>query len=781
MPPPKKRSKIIIIDSNALIHRAYHALPPLTTRKGELVNALYGFLLILFRAIKDVEPDYVFAAFDLPGPTFRHEEFKEYKAKRVKAPDELYAQIPLIKAVLGELHVPIFEKEGFEADDVIGTLANIIKKTDIQPPAETIIVTGDFDTLQLVDESTKVMIPKKGISDSVLYGEKEVKDRFGFSPAQMNDYKGLKGDPSDNIPGVPGVGEKTATELIKQFGTIDVLYKELSSGSPRVKKLSEKIREKLENNKETAFFSKELVTIKRDVELDFDIKKGRWGSFDEGKIKELLREYEFYSLLNKIPFAFSKDRGGEEEHTKQQTGAKEKEGGKTQDTKTLEYLKDLRASNTISQKIYDIEVALTPVLKGMEQAGIRIDQKQFTRILDQITKKIVGLETEIIALAGTPFNINSPQQVSEILFQKLKLSSKGLKKTPGGVISTAADELSKLRGQHRIVDNLLEYRELAKLKTTYVDSLPKLVNSKTGRIHTTFHQLGTATGRISSSDPNLQNIPIRGEWGKKIRRAFIPEEGFIFLSADYSQMELRVAAAIAHDKKMLQFFREGKDVHRMTASQVFSVKEEEVTEEMRALAKTLNFGVLYGMGIRGFQEAAHVSAKEAKEFIQEYAQKFSGITRYVQHTKESVQEKGYAETRLGRKRYIPEIHSLDPRLKRTGERIAINLPIQGLAADIMKIAMVSVSQVLKKTKKDARLILQVHDELLFEIKPHIISSFVPPIRKAMETAYTLEVPLRVDIKKGPNWADLEKIGPVGKEGSGGNISSRGGNIKTAGF
>lgn len=774
-----KLLKAVVIDCNALIHRAYHALPPLTTSSGEVVNAVYGFLLVFFRALKDIEPDYVFATFDLPGLTFRHEEFKEYKAQRVKAPDELYAQIPAIKHFLREFQVPIFEKEGFEADDLIGTVTLRLKKERARPRIEAIILTGDSDALQLVDESTKVLTLRKGITDSVLYGEKEVVGRFGFPPMYMNDYKGLKGDPSDNIPGVPGVGEKTAARLVKTFGTIEELYHELALQSPRAKALPKKLQEKLLEHKDTAFFSKELATIKRDVAIDFSIQKGRWGQFDIEKIKELLKKYNFFSLMNKIPPVplggmpeSLTDTGDEEaqnsklfeDASKQKISrcaisgeARQNEETGTRDKEAGVNIEALFKGGMISEKLYEVEKALVPIIKKMEKAGIRVDAKQLDLLRVKLDTTLLALEKRITKHAGAPFNISSPQQVSEVLFVKLGLLKKGLKKTPGGVISTAAQTLAKLKGQHPIIDDLIEHRELMKLKTTYVDALPKLVNPKTGRIHTTFHQLGTATGRMSSSDPNLQNIPIRGELAKEIRRAFIPKDGFVFLCADYSQMELRVAAAQTGDKKMTQFFKEGRDIHRMTASQIFSVKEEEVTQDMRAFAKTLNFGVLYGMGVRGFQEAAGVSAEEAKKFIEEYMRTFSGIARYVQDIKEEARRSGYVETRLGRKRYIPEIHSSDIRLQRTGERIAINLPIQGLAADIMKMAMVEVDRVLKPYEERIQILLQVHDELLFEVRQDIIAQTIPLIRKAMEEVYKLEVPVLVEFRAGPNWADLKSV------------------------
>lgn len=752
-----KLKKAIVLDCNALIHRAYHALPPLTTPKGEVVNAVYGFLLVFFKAVRDIAPDFIFATFDVKGPTFRHRDFKEYKAQRVKAPDELYLQIPTVERFLREFHVPIFGKEGFEADDLIGTITLRLKESHRKPTPEAVIVTGDLDALQLVDDSTKVLTLRKGLSDSVLYGTKEVEERFGFSPAYMNDYKGLRGDPSDNVPGVKGVGEKTAAELIKKFGTIEKLYEELSAGSSRAKKLNKRLQEKLITHKDEAFLSKGLVTIKRDVDIDFSLQEGSWGKFDMEAVRRLLKEYGFFSLVDKVPLVRLSDKPASEGGGAVAAPSQKVDEEFSREKRVREEIEELLRSGMISEKLYEVEKSLIPIIDSMERWGICVDKKQLADLQVKLDKMLLGLEERITKFAGTSFNISSPQQVSEVLFQKLQLPTKGLKKTPGGVISTAAPELVKLKGEHPIVDALLEHRELMKLKTTYVDALPKLIHPKTGRIHTTFNQLGAATGRMSSSDPNLQNIPIRGELGKEIRRAFVPAEGFVFLSADYSQMELRVAAAITQDEKMIDFFKKGKDIHRMTASQIFSVKEEDVTDDMRALAKTLNFGVLYGMGIRGFQEAAGVSAKEAKKFIEEYMKTFSGIARYVQEIKEEARRLGYVETQAGRRRYIPEIHSSDPRMQRTGERIAINLPIQGLAADIIKMAMVKTDSSLKSFGDDVRLLLQVHDELLFEVKPNLVVALIPLIRMAMEGAYELAVPVLAEFKSGPNWADLKNV------------------------
>jgi len=746
----KEKKRLIVIDGNALVHRAYHALPPLSTKKGEIVNAVYGFLLVFLKAIKELLPDFIAATFDLRAPTFRHEKFKDYKATRKKAPDELYSQIPKIKELLKNFNVPIFEKEGFEADDVIGTIANLAQQKPASQEIETIILSGDLDTLQLINKNTKVYTFKKGLKDTILYDEKAVKEKYdGLVPEQMSDFKALKGDPSDNVPGIPGIGEKTAISLIKEFGDLENLYKEIENIKvlPKEKAgiLNPRLFNLLKDYKDQAFFNKTLTDIDKDAPIDFNIEACNWNDYDQEKVVQNLKEFEFYSLIERLP------KSSKINKTKNTTLNLEAPAG------TLQQIESFYEDGFFSKKIYEIEKDLIPVIKKIEENGIKIDLEALKQLSEKLEAKIIKLERNIFKSAGVEFNINSPQQLSEVLFQKLKISVKGLKKTPGGIVSTSFLELEKLKNEHQIINQILEYREIFKLKSGFVDALPGWINQKDGRIHPKFDQLGTVTGRFSCSNPNLQNIPIKGELGKEIRKCFVAERNFKFLSADYSQMELRIASSIAKDKNMIQFFKDGKDIHKITASKIFKVPEEKVDETMRYVAKTLNFGVLYGMGAYGFAEGAKVSRKEAKIFIEEYFKNFQGVADYVKSSIAKVKKDGFVETIFGRKRFIPEINSLDPRLGRAAERMAINHPIQGTAADIIKMAMIKCDEIIKPYKNEVKMILQVHDELLFEISQDKILELAEEIKKVMENIATLEASLRVDLETGENWGELELI------------------------
>lgn len=879
--------KLVVIDSNALVHRAFHALPPtLTSNKGVLTNAVYGFTSVLLKMLKDLKPDYVVATYDLAGPTFRHEEFAEYKAHREKAPDELYNQIPLTKKIITAFGIPIYEKQGFEADDLIGALAEKAKK---EKDLQTIIVTGDLDTLQLVDKERVVVFTlRKGLTDTVIYNEDEVKKRYSLSPDQVVDFKGLKGDPSDNIPGVPGIGEKTASSLIQEFGSIEELYKKIGSGKA---KLSPKLIEKLIENKDQAFFSKKLATIIRDVPVDFSLSNADWRqNLNRSEIDKLFKEFGFYSLIKRLDelnieattlefepiktktagltfkelktkeeinkalddlnkskefvfdivrdgiFIWTKngkdclginlgdlviEKAGDDTLWKKFTTifkssniAKsghdlkpfvkkflEKEihvVGLVFDTKIAAYL--LRAdrkdydlpmlyqnelnldlpegdeyrllaiwklknlfwdklkSDGLLKVLEEIEMPLIPVLAEIELTGIKIDSNSLKKLGLSVTRELNKLEKEIYKQAGTQFNINSPKQLKEILFERLELKGR-VRKTAKGALSTAAGELEKLAGEHPIIDTVLKYRELQKLKTTYIEPFPHLVDQKTGRLHTTFNQTGTVTGRLSSQDPNLQNIPTRTELGQEFRKAFISSPGYKLVSFDYSQLELRIAAHISGDAKMIAAFKRGEDIHTRTAAEIFEIAPESVTPNMRREAKVLNFGLLYGMGLLGFQRAAGVSRDRAREFIDRYMREFSGIAKYMEEVKNKARKNGYVSTIYGRRRYLPEINSGMQQLVAQAERMAINHPVQGTEGDFLRIAMDSVYDLIHKdyNDQDIKILLQVHDELLFEIKNSLVKSAAPKIKSIMENVYQLNVPLTVDIKMGDNWSDLERI------------------------
>ncbi len=843
--------KLILIDGNALVHRAFHALPPtMTSPSGIPTNAVYGFTSILIRMIKDLKPDYIAATFDLAGPTFRHEEFAEYKIHREKAPDELYNQIPIVKGVLEAFGIPIYEKQGFEADDLIGTLATRAKeKNDLQ----TIIATGDLDTLQLVDGKKVVVFTlRKGVNDTVTYDEESVMTRYGLKPEQLNDYRGLKGDPSDNIPGVPGVGEKTASDLIKQFGSLENLYKFLETTKTKKgekPKIAEKLAEKLITNKDQAYFSKQLSTIVTDLDIDFSFEKTDWQkNADKTNLEKIFKDFGFFTLLKRLPDIglanqtppaqgelgfIKKNEKADTDPDKNHIYVSDIEDKKTIekilknpdslvighdlkkffkilvgrgihiknkvfDTKIASYLLNPDLRDYDFEKIYysefkeepskdpetmrshlwklkdrlwekmkssdlirvfeDIEMPLISVLAEMELNGIKINLEMIAKLLKSGNKELAKLEEKIYKHAGGEFNINSPQQLSEILFKKLALHGK-VRKTGGGALSTAAPELEKLREEHPIIDLILQYRELQKLKTTYIEPFPLLIDKSDGRIHTTYNQTGAATGRLSSQDPNLQNIPTKTELGKEFRKSFIAGDGYSLVSFDYSQIELRIVAHIAKDEKMTAAFKRGEDIHTATAAEIFEVAPDKVTKEMRNQAKVLNFGIIYGMGSLGFSRAAGVPVQRAREFITKYFADFSGVAKYMEDIKSKAHKNGYVETIFGRRRPLLDIYSTMPQMQAQAERMAINLPIQGTSADLLKIAMINGNNYIHDNfkKDDAKMLLQVHDELVFEIKKELVNDFTPKFKKIMESVYTLDVPLVVDVRFGQNWQELEPI------------------------
>ncbi|MFA5022579.1 MAG: DNA polymerase I [Patescibacteria group bacterium] len=912
----KIKKKFVVIDGNALIHRAWHALPPtLRTKNGEMVNAVYGFTMILLKVLKDLKPDYLAVTFDLAAPTFRHEQYKEYKAQRVKQADELYIQFPRIKEIVRAFNIAIFEKEGFEADDVIATLVKDKQVQDLQ----SIIVTGDMDTLQLVDNNTVVYTMHKGISDSLTYDVAQVKERFdGLTPEQMVDYKALRGDPSDNIPGVKGIGEKGAITLLKEFESLENLYQNLDS-----KKISERSRQILTEHKEDAFFSKKLSQLVDQVPIDFKLEETKVKHYDVAKVIPLFQELEFKSLISKLPkelqsgkvqtqdsFDFgakpvlAKEKGADYKLIETQADFKDfldklkkqkifaidtetsglntfedellgisfcwqkatayylptkpkwleqikpilndekiqkvghnikfdietlqtaglKLNGAVFDTMIASYLinpgsrqhnldglaftelgyqmqpiTDLigKGKNQITlkdvplQKVCDyscedadftwrlveplkkqlieknnlgllekIEMPLIAVLAEVERNGVKIDSGLLKKMGQKVNTRLAEIEKKIYELAGTKFNIASPLQLKEVLFEKLKISTQGLGRTKTG-ISTAADELEKLRGQHKIIDFIMEFRELAKLKSTYLDALPKLVDLN-GRIHTSFNQTVTATGRLSSSEPNLQNIPVRTELGQKIRQAFVAPKGFQILSADYSQIELRIIASLANDKKMIESFKKGEDIHTRTASEINDVPLDKVTKEMRYAAKAVNFGIIYGQGAWGLAAGTGISRAKAMDFIDRYFELHQEIYNYLEETKKLAHQLGYVETFFGRRRYLPEINSTIAPIKAAAERMAINHPIQGTAADLLKLAMIEIHRELPKVCQQAKMILQVHDELVFEVPKKDITAVAQLVKTKMEQVYKLRAPVDTSIEVGDNWGELKPLSSQAK-------------------
>ncbi|MFA6105586.1 MAG: DNA polymerase I [Patescibacteria group bacterium] len=890
--------KLMIIDGNAIVHRAYHAIPPLTTRSGVVVNAVYGFVSMLLKVLNEIKPEYVAVTFDEAGPTFRHVKFDKYKATRVKAEQALYDQIPLTREVLGAFNFQIFSKSGYEADDVIGT---IVKMTE-QEPLEVFIVTGDMDTLQLVSEKVKVYTLRKGINDVVVYDPKGVNERYGFGPDRVIDYKSIRGDASDNIPGVPGIGEKGATELIKKIGSLDQIYKNIKN----LKKagFTDSLIKKLQENEKIARLSYELATLDTKVpNLNFNLEDCRVKPFEREKLVEMFQKYEFISLLKRIPeFKDAPEAGGGEKKNGKKTAVKidykyteiskkaavdelvEKikktkkyaarlviegtdifknklngvalaVGGESyfipaemfdkfktiflekdleligHDLKPLVKYLEIHENIFIKNKLFDVMIAsyilnpgsrahdiaglvfkilgkelaagsgqeslfgidkrqatyelylvsqisgqlkndlekidnlglleklempLVPVLADMEANGVAVDTKILKDLSTRVAKEIKIITDKIYSHAGMEFNISSPLQLREVLFEKLDISTEGIKKGKTG-LSTSAEELDKLKGLHPIVDEISIYRELTKLQNTYIDTLPVLINSTTKRIHSSFNQAITATGRLSSSDPNLQNIPVRTKLGQEVRNAFVAEKGYKLISADYSQIELRVVASLAEDKKMIEIFEKGEDIHQATAAAIHEVPLDKVTKEMRYAAKEINFGVLYGMGVYGLSWRADITHWEAKQFIQKYFEKFSGVKKYIDSTLIFTKKEGYCETLFGRRRYLPELNSSNYQARSAAERMAVNHPVQGTAADLMKMAMIEVYKYLKENFKneDAKLIMQVHDELVLEVKEKLVAEISNKLKEIMENVVKLRVPVKVEVGAGQSWGETK--------------------------
>jgi len=910
---PKKTKKFILIDGNAIIHRSYHALPPFTTKNGELVNAVYGFASTLLAVIDKFKPEYIAVTFDLKAPTFRHKQFKDYKATRAKAPDELYAQIARVKELTQAFGIPIYEKKGFEADDVIGTIAKKLVDDGADENLEVIIVTGDLDALQLIDDNIKVWTVSRGINKAVLYDKKAVRKRYELSPEQLKDYKGLCGDASDNIPGVKGIGNKGAINLLKQYQTLENVYENIDE-------IKGALKEKLAMNRKEAIMSKELGTIQTDIPIEFDLQKCQTDDYNKEKLVKLFQELGFHSLIKRldgneklngnnnikqseqkklsceiidekrwknflreirrqkeITFLIDDDENdflGQKKVTMafiwqdaksyfiamsseqlqefkivlesdkiKKVGWKlkniykhfknenvelklisfSKKNGQRkilcQDVMLIDYLLnsgekidlnksvleelneeisgnkkgqlsllDMRTVKEVSEKLCTkvnyiyrlrknlekrlleinkeqessgkkglrtilekIELPLVVVLAEMELKGIRVNKIIFQGIAKKISWQVKDLENKIQDFAGEKFNVNSTQQLSKILFDKLKISTQGIKKNKTG-FSTAASELKKLKGQHKIIEKIEKYRELFKLKTTYLDTFPDLIQ-KDGRIHTTFNQAVTATGRLSSENPNLQNIPIRTDLGKIIRTAFEADDGKVLVSADYSQIDLRVMAHMSKDKKLTEAFWAGEDIHTKTAAEINKVTRSKITKKMRYQAKALNFGVIYGMGSFGFAQSAGIAQDKAGEFISQYMKEFFGVAEFIRQTKEFAKKNGYVETEMGRRRYLPEINSPNFQVQAGAERMAVNMPIQGLAADIMKLAMIAVYEFYKNNER-VNMILQIHDEIILEVDEELSDEVGKQVKKIMEGVYRLTVPLIADIKTGRNWGEL---------------------------
>ncbi len=890
-----EKQRLYIIDGNSLLHRAWHGIPPLTTKDGTIVNAVYGFAMVLDRLMANEKPTHLVVCWDVAGGTFRDDVYEDYKGTREKKEQELYDQIDFVDEVLDAYGIPSFGIEGYEADDLIGTIAEHVRKNK---KYESVIITGDLDALQLVDDSTVVSFFVKGLSKTKIYDVEAVNERYGFGPEYIVDYKALKGDSSDNIPGVKGIGDKTATELILKFGGLDSIYKALDSKKMDVK---EAIQEKLRRDKDNAFMSEELATIVRDVPMEFSLRDAKISIPEWTEVLRVMRRFEFDSLVRRIEERESRSglvEATEESHAPVDNMSKasvviDKDGSKVGEAikaferskslaidvrdhpqdlfgstitaitlsdgkrsfvfvspsaNALESLNPLLESSHIvshdlkriihilkplgvnvsgagldlmvasylvsvgsrkfdldsvlteflaeklpampsdfskaenyellghlvsrfidaeavaekqlkekkmSELYGDVEHPLIQILANMEEAGIELDSKGLGKMSKVMDAELKKLTATIHKQAGREFNINSPSQLAEILFDDLELPTKGIKKTQKGY-STAAPMLEKLSKEHSIIPLIGEYRELAKLKSTYVDALPGLVASD-GRIHTTYNQAVTATGRLSSQDPNLQNIPIRTELGREIRKSFVAPKGRKLVAIDYSQIELRLVAALSKDKTMVEIFNSGGDIHRATAAKVFGVEEDKVTKQQRRAAKAVNFGIIYGMGPRSLARGIDVSFQEAKEFIAKYFETFPKVRVYLDKVLEQAQEDEYAESAFGRRRYLPALSSGVQMVRASAERMAKNMPLQGTASDIMKMAMIKVDEWIKDEGfgDDVRLLLQVHDELVLEVKTDLVSKVSDQLKEIMENVASFNVPLTVEVEVGDNWKEMK--------------------------
>ena len=887
MPSRTRPPKLLLLDANGLVYRAFYALPYFTTHDGRPTNAVYGFTTMLLKVLEEETPDYVAVAFDKPGPTFRHEAFAEYKATRQKMPDDLRPQIALAKDVVEALELPHLEVAGFEADDVIGALT---RRAEAQG-MEVLIVTGDLDALQLVSPHTRVMVTSRGISETTVYDEAAVQSRFGLAPAQIPDLKSLKGDTTDNIPGVPGVGEKTAARLLAGGTTVETLLDGL--GGVR----DARLRARLAEHRAQILQSKSLATIATDVDLPVDIDALRRRPVDTDRLRALFTRLEFKSLLDRLGVAAPKaqargryrtispdavavflvgaahvaiapvfeqashplvarlrglglavkpeeavyvdlaggvppalaaaleredvpklsqdskrdrlllegagltPRGfvfdvalasylidpGKRTHTLE-TAAWEQLGWRLHDAAgtggtspgpdgnglalgqsadegaaeeadlivRLQEIMEAQVREREVDRLYrEIELPLAEVLARMERVGVAIDVGTLRTLSASLRTRIDELTQDIYRLAGTEFNVGSPKQLAFVLFEKLQLPA--LKRTKTG-LSTDAEVLEQLAPQHEVVARILEHRELSKLLSTYVDVLPGMVDPRTGRLHTTFNQAVASTGRVITTDPNLQNIPVRTEVGQQIRRAVVAgREGTVLLSADYSQLELRILAHITKDPGLLEAFRKGDDIHTVTAAEVFGAPVEQVTREMRRRMKAFNYGIAYGISDFGLAAQLGTGREEARAFMETYFSRYPRVAEYMRSTVEGARRDGYVTTLLSRRRYMPDILSRNRVIREGAERIAINAPIQGSAADIIKIAMLRIYRDLLPTASGLEMILQIHDELLFELPEELVPRVAPEIRRLMEEAYQLAAPLSVHLYTGRNWQDLSEV------------------------
>lgn len=799
MHKPKQKKRIVLLDTHAIIHRAYHALPEFTSPSGRPTGALYGLVSMLLKIITDLAPDYIVACYDLPKPTIRHEAYEGYKATRTKVDDALALQLQESRKIFEAFAIPAYEREGFEADDLLGT---IVHKLRGRKNIEVIIASGDMDVLQLVDGvRVRVFTLKRGLNDVVLYDAATVQGRFGFTPELIPDWKGLRGDPSDNIKGVPGIGEKTATELVTNFGAIEKLYAVLKKDERVFLKKGVKARiiALLKEYEEEARFSKALATIRLDAPIAFSLPERAWREgVDIKQVLELFDELGFRSLRERARNVLTKVSG--RVSLRSELPDDDLQGVATEEinpvllneaqvmlwlisseftnpslddllaftkekTFTAAYAalgKHLAELGKVRTVYEEIERPLTRVIRAMEARGILVSPEVLSGLAKKYTAELEVLEGRIYKAAGHVFNVNSPKQLGEVLFDEIKLIPERQKKTAGGQRSTRESELEKIRDAHPIVGDILEYRELKKLLSTYIENIPPLLDAG-NRLHAEFLQTGTTTGRMASQNPNLQNIPLHSERGRAIRHAFVASPGRTLVSLDYSQIELRLAAILSGDEKLCEIFRGGRDVHREVAAQVFHVAPEAVDPEMRRRAKVINFGILYGMGVNALRQQLGTTTAEAHAFYDEYFGQFKTLSEYLERTKGFARKYGYTETFFGRRRQFPEMKSSLPYVRAQAERMAINAPIQGTQADIIKLAMVRVHTTLEKggLNESAYLLLQVHDELVYEINSPQVPVLSARIQDIMESVLSSEetrgVPIIVAVKSGPDWGAMQAL------------------------
>ena len=783
---------LVLLDAHAILHRAFHALPDFTSPTGEPTGALYGVVSMLLKIAEDLKPDYIAACFDLPKPTYRHDVYKEYKAGRAKTDDGLVAQIIRSRDIFAAFNIPIFEQEGFEADDILGTIAYQLRS---HKNLRVIIASGDMDTLQCVEgKRVQVYTLKKGINDTILYDEAAVKERFGFPPKMVPDYKGLRGDTSDNIPGIRGIGEKTATDIITTFGSIDDIYKKLKKNEQAFLDAGIKARiiDLLKDGEEEAQFSKMLATIRTDAPVTYEVPTSHWKErVNSEDILTLFAELGFRTLAARVRFIFNLAEdvmpsqvttGVSEWAVKEasvmlwllesdRTNASYEDiidyGRNYFETTDFSKIVEKFTAKLKDQKLWsvyeNIEQPLLTVIEYLNGVGVSLDVAYLKTLSEKMHIELTALEGKIYELAGMTFNINSPKQMGEVLFDTLGLKPKQQKKTATGQRSTRESELEKMKDSHPIIVEVLRYRELQKLVSTYIDNLPGMVASD-GRLHTTFLQTGAVTGRMASQNPSLQNIPVKTEESKAIRRGFVAVPGYTMVSIDYSQIELRVAAILSGDQQLIEIFKNGDDIHAGVASRVFGVPQKDVTSEMRRKAKVINFGILYGMGVNALRQnlGEGTSREEAQEFLNAYFNTFTRLAEYLEETKGYARIHGYTKTMFGRRRHFPGITSSAPFIRASAERMAINAPVQGTAADIMRIAMNEVYEHIKKRKDDAvRMLLQVHDELVFEVRDDVLEAECKKLEAIMEGVLhgqeTYSVPILCDVAVGQNWADLKDL------------------------